>query len=58
MKLRGDAVPLRQAEVNRMLGKVDELSVKAENVNIPYSVGETVKVIDGPFNGFNGSIES
>ncbi|WP_291274366.1 transcription termination/antitermination protein NusG [Flavobacterium sp.] len=53
----GDAVPLRQAEVNRMLGKVDELSVKAENVNIPYSVGETVKVIDGPFNGFNGSIE-
>lgn len=53
----GDAVPLRQAEVNRMLGKVDELSVKAENVNIPYSIGETVKVIDGPFNGFNGSIE-
>lgn len=53
----GDAVPLRQAEVNRMLGKVDELSVKTENVNIPYSVGETVKVIDGPFNGFNGSIE-
>ena len=53
----GDAVPLRQAEVNRMLGKVDELSVKAENVNIPYSVGETVKVIDGPFNGFNGTVE-
>ncbi|CCG54079.1 Transcription antitermination protein NusG [Flavobacterium indicum GPTSA100-9 = DSM 17447] len=53
----GDAVPLRQAEVNRMLGKVDELSIKTENVNIPYSVGETVKVIDGPFNGFNGSIE-
>lgn len=53
----GDAVPLRQSEVNRMLGKVDELSVKTENVNIPYSVGETVKVIDGPFNGFNGSIE-
>ena len=53
----GDAVPLRMAEVNRMLGKVDELSVKTENVNIPYSVDETVKVIDGPFNGFNGTIE-
>ncbi|MGV7107688.1 transcription termination/antitermination protein NusG [Flavobacterium sp. U410] len=53
----GDAVPLRQSEVNRMLGKVDELSVKVDNVAIPYSVGETVKVIDGPFNGFNGSIE-
>jgi transcriptional antiterminator NusG len=53
----GEAVPLRLAEVNRMLGKVDELSVTTENVNIPYSIDETVKVIDGPFNGFNGTIE-
>lgn len=53
----GDPVPLRQSEVNRMLGKVDELSVKVDNVAIPYSVGETVKVVDGPFNGFNGTIE-
>lgn len=53
----GDPVPLRKSEVNRMLGKVDELSVKTDNVVIPYSVGETVKVIDGPFNGFNGTVE-
>lgn len=53
----GDPVPLRQSEVNRMLGKVDELSVTDENVNIPFTIGETVKVIDGPFNGFNGTIE-
>ena len=53
----GDAVPLRQSEVNRMLAKVDELSVKEDTVSIPYSTGETVKVIDGPFNGFNGTIE-
>ncbi len=53
----GDPVPLRHAEVNRMLGKVDELSEKDEQINIPYIVGETVKVIDGPFNGFNGTIE-
>jgi len=53
----GDPVPLRQAEVNRMLGRVDELSEAAEQVNIPFIVGETVKVIDGPFNGFNGTIE-
>lgn len=53
----GDAVPLRLSEVNRMLGKVDELSVKTDNVSIPFAVGETVKVIDGPFNGFNGSVE-
>ena len=53
----GEPVPLRQAEVNRLLGKVDELSVKDENVNIPYSMEETIKVIDGPFNGFNGTVE-
>ncbi|MGY0393058.1 transcription termination/antitermination protein NusG [Bizionia sp. KMM 8389] len=54
----GDPVPLRQSEVNRMLGKVDELSINADtNVAIPYTIGETVKVIDGPFNGFDGTIE-
>jgi transcriptional antiterminator NusG len=53
----GDAVPLRLSEVNRMLGKVDELSVKTDNISIPFTVGETIKVIDGPFNGFNGSVE-
>ena len=53
----GEAVPLRLSEVNRMLGKVDELSVKTDNVSIPYTPGETVKVIDGPFNGFNGTVE-
>jgi len=53
----GDPVPLREAEVNRMLGKVDELALTAEHVAIPFNVGESVKVIDGPFNGFTGSIE-
>jgi len=54
----GDPVPLRQSEVNRMLGKVDELAVQTDaNVAIPFTKGETVKVIDGPFNGFDGTIE-
>ena len=53
----GDPVPLRTSEVNRMLGKVDELSVQTENVAITFKLGETIKVIDGPFNGFNGSIK-
>ena len=53
----GDPVPLRTSEVNRMLGKVDELAVKTDNVAIPFVLGETVKVIDGPFNGFNGTVE-
>jgi len=45
-------------ETNRMLGKVDELALEADaNVAIPFTIGETVKVIDGPFNGFDGTIE-
>ena len=54
----GDPIPLRQSEVNRMLGKVDELSLQEESdIIIPFIHGENVKVIDGPFNGFDGTIE-
>ena len=53
----GEPVPLRPSEVNRLLGKVDELSEQTGNILIPFKIGETIKVIDGPFNGFNGSIE-
>ena len=53
----GDPVPLRMSEVNRILGKVDELAETDEELNIPFIVGETIKVTDGPFNGFNGTIE-
>jgi transcriptional antiterminator NusG len=53
----GEPVPLRLSEVNRMLGKVDELAVNTDTQAIPFKIDETVKVIDGPFNGFNGTIE-
>jgi transcriptional antiterminator NusG len=53
----GEPVPLRMSEVNRILGKVDELADSEEELNIPFVVGESVKVIDGPFNNFNGVIE-
>ena len=53
----GSPVPLRLSEVNRILGKVDELAESNEEINIPFIVGETVKVIDGPFNSFSGVIE-
>ena len=54
----GEPIPMRQAEVNRMLGKVDELSLQdGTNIIIPFIHGENVKVIDGPFNGFDGTIE-
>ena len=53
----GDPVPMRVAEVNRILGKVDELSETEEEMKIPFVVGEPVKVIDGPFNNFSGTID-
>jgi transcriptional antiterminator NusG len=53
----GEPVPLRQNEVNRILGKVDELAESDEELNIPFIIGEAVKVIDGPFNSFSGVIE-
>ncbi len=49
--------PLRQSEVNRILGKADELPDEAANAVVPFSVGEAVKVTEGPFSGFSGVIE-
>jgi transcriptional antiterminator NusG len=53
----GDPVPMRISEVNRILGKVDELSETEEEMKIPFVIGEPVKVIDGPFNNFSGIID-
>ena len=54
----GEPIPLRTAEVNRLLGKVDELELSKEHIAIPFTVGESIKVVDGPFNGFTGTIEN
>lgn len=53
----GEPVPMRMSEVNRILGKVDELAITDEEIVNPYVIGESVKVIDGPFNSFSGFIE-
>lgn len=52
------ATPLREAEVNRLLGQVDAVSEGDEVVDIQFSEGESVTVIDGPFASFNGTIEN
>jgi len=55
---KGNIISLRKAEVNKMLGKVDEMSEAGGMVMIePFIIGETIKIIDGPFNDFNGVIE-
>ena len=49
--------PLRPSEVSRILGTVDELQEESEELLIPFSVGEAVKVTEGPFSGFSGVVE-
>ncbi|MGB0166721.1 MAG: transcription termination/antitermination protein NusG [Luteibaculum sp.] len=53
----GDPLPLRESEINRILGKVDELADTEVEFENNYSVGDKVKVIDGPFNNFDGVVE-
>jgi len=52
-----EPVALRQSEVNRILGKVDESDDFEEKLDTPYIIGESVKVMDGPFSGFTGNVE-
>jgi transcriptional antiterminator NusG len=49
--------PVRQADINRILGTAEDITIKSEDVAIPYAVDEAVKVTDGPFSGFSGIIE-
>ncbi|MCQ2093685.1 MAG: transcription termination/antitermination protein NusG [Bacteroidaceae bacterium] len=49
--------PMRPNEINRLLGvDVDEKEEQVETL-VDYIEGESVKVTDGPFSGFNGVIE-
>lgn len=49
--------PVKQSDINRILGSAEETIVENVEVNVPYNVNETVKVTDGPFSGFDGVIE-
>ena len=51
-------IALRKAEVNKMLGKMDEMAESGGiSMSEPFIIGETIKIIEGPFNDFNGIIE-
>jgi transcriptional antiterminator NusG len=51
-------IALRKSEVNKMLGKMDEMAEGGgTTMSEPFIVGETIKIIEGPFNDFNGVIE-
>lgn len=55
---KDNPIALRKAEVNKMLGKMDEMAeAGGSTMSEPFIVGETIKIIEGPFNDFNGTIE-
>ena len=49
--------PVKQADINRILGTAEETVIKSDDISVPYMVDEAVKVTDGPFSGFSGVIE-
>ncbi len=53
----GTPVPLQDYEVKNILGQVDERIDNEEELMEPFILGETVKIIDGPFNSFSGVID-
>ena len=50
-------VALRKVEVNKMLGKVDEMSDAGVTMSEPFIIGETIKIIASPFPDFTSVIE-
>ncbi len=52
-----EPMALRQDEVNRLLGKVEEREEEAPREEIPFLVGQAVAITEGPFTDFNGTVE-
>ena len=53
---QGKPMPMRGAEVNAILNRVEEGEAQPRNL-IRFDIGEKVKVTDGPFEGFDGMVE-
>ena len=52
-----EPAPLRDDEVKRLLGIVDEKAASAPVEEIPFLVGQAVQITEGPFTDFNGTVE-
>lgn len=57
-KKGGKPIPMKKQEIADLLVKVSELAKAEPELRISFSIGEKVKVIDGPFNGFYGTVDS
>lgn len=53
----GPAEPLKESEVNRILGKIDEMRESPDSIKIPFTIGENVVITDGPFANFNATVD-
>jgi transcriptional antiterminator NusG len=52
-----DPMPLRQDEVNRLLGVAEAVTETEPREEIPFLVGQVVEIIEGPFSDFSGTVE-
>ena len=50
-------VPIREDEVRRILGEQDDQATSEAETVVDYTVGDAVKITDGPFEGFDGTVE-
>ncbi len=48
--------PLQPSEVRRLIGKIEERK-DVEVIEVPFKMGDAVKVTDGPFNNFSGFVQ-
>lgn len=53
----GPPEQLKESEVKRILGKIDELKEKPEILKNTFVIGENVTISDGPFANFNATVE-
>jgi transcriptional antiterminator NusG len=51
-------IPLRDDEVQRLLGDQDENIDNPAETEVNYEIGESVKITDGPFSGFSGTVDA
>jgi transcriptional antiterminator NusG len=53
---KNEPLPLQPDEVKRIIGKIEERK-DVEVPEIPFRVGDPIKVVDGPFNNFTGFVQ-
>ena len=53
---KNNPAPLQPEEVRRLIGKMEQKE-ETQLLDVPFHVGEPVKVTEGPFNNFNGFVQ-